>query len=285
MKKIGKLCWIILLALPGFSQSVSQKMDELLTAYSNQYQFNGSVLVAQKGRVVLQKGYGWKNVQDKQKNDDQTIFQVGSVTKQFTAAIILQLQQQGKLSVHDKLSKYYPDFPNSGMITLEHLLTHTSGIYNYTNDLAFMKTEAVKPATQTAMLALFRSKPLDFTPGTKFSYSNSGYLLLGYIIEKVTGKSYYQAVRERILQPLHMDHSGFNFTGLTGSNKASGYFILTSTKVEPATIVDSSVAYAAGALYTSVGDLYKWDRALYTAGLLNAASLAQAFTPHKDGTG
>lgn len=285
MKKLYLFCWLCLPASAILAQPVAEKLDELLVAYARQNQFNGAALVAQKGKILLEKGYGWKNIQDSAKNDEQTIFQVGSVTKQFTSAIILQLQQQNKLSVQDKLNKYYPDFPNGGMITIEHLLTHTSGIYNYTNDMAFMKTGSLKPNTHDAMIALFKSKPLDFTPGSKYSYSNSGYLLLGYIIEKVTGKSYFQVVRERIFQPLHMDHSGFDFAGLKSKDKATGYFVLTGSNAEPATIVDSTASSAAGAIYTTVGDLYKWDRALYTTSILTGSSLQQAFTPHKGNYG
>lgn len=281
IKKTAVIIWCWLLAVAVNAQTASQKIDELLAAYASQYKFNGAVLVAQKDKVIFEKGYGWKNAAQQTKNDDHTIFQIGSITKQFTSAVIMQLQQEKKLSVQDKLSKYFPDFPNGDKITIENLLTHTSGIYNYTNDPAFMQTEAVKPATQDKMLALFKDKPLDFEPGSKFSYSNSGYMLLGYIIEKVAGKTYFQAVRERIFKPLHMEHSGFDFTGLSSPDKATGYNKLTAKENEPSGIVDSSVAFAAGAIYTTVDDLYKWNRAMFAGKVLNATSLKQAYTPFK----
>ena len=278
MKKYFFLFWIIVFSFPASSQSIHEKLDSLLTAYEKQSSFNGSVLVAQKGVVIFEKGYGYKNKKAHQLNDGNTIFQIGSITKQFTSAIILQLREKNKLSLQDKLSKYIPDYPNGDQITIENLLTHTSGVYNYTNDADFMRKESIKPIRRDSLIALFKNKPLDFKPGEKFNYSNSGYILLGYIIEKLTGKSYFQVIREYIFQPLHMDHSGFDFGGLTGADKAIG-----SVPPEPdlpAAIVDSSVSFSAGAIYTTVGDLYKWDRALYSGKIINQASLQKAFTPH-----
>jgi CubicO group peptidase (beta-lactamase class C family) len=200
------------------------------------------------------------------------------MTKQFTSAIILQLEEQKKLSLQDSLTKYIPDYPNGNKITIEELLTHTAGVYNYTNDAAFMKNESMHPISRDSLIVRFKYKPLDFTPGEKFSYSNSGYELLGYIIEKVTGESYFQAVRQRIFQPLHMDHSGFDFTDLPSPDKAIGYSPPKATTSAP--IVDSSVSFAAGAIYATVGDLYKWDRALLAGKILSQASQQKAYTPH-----
>ncbi|MBC7828562.1 MAG: serine hydrolase [Chitinophagaceae bacterium] len=281
MKKIFISFFCCMSVLSGFGQTVQQKLEEFLTIYNRDNLFNGSVLVAQKENILLQKGYGWKNIHDSSLNDANTIFQIGSVTKQFTAAIILQLQEQKKLSIEDSVSKYFQGFPHGGKITVRHLVTHTSGLYNYTKDTVFMKNDAVKFITRDKMLSLFRDKPLDFEPGSSFSYSNSGYVLLGYIIEQVTGKSYFRVVRENIFKPLRMDHSGFNFASLNDTDKATGYFLLTPKANMPAPVVDSSVAHAAGAIYTTVGDLYKWDRALYNGKLINDASMQVAFTPNK----
>ena len=145
-----------------------------------------------------------------------------------------------------------------------------------------MNSEAVKPQTQEKMMALFQNKPLDFSPGKKFRYSNSGYLLLGYIIEKVTGKPWEQVMRKMILRPLKMNQSGFDFVHLRDKNKATGYFTLDAKGNVPATIVDSTAAYAAGSLYTSVGDLYKWERSIYTNKILKKESWEKAFTPVLD---
>jgi CubicO group peptidase (beta-lactamase class C family) len=278
MKKYLVLFCIISGMLSCMAQSVPQKIDTLLTAFEKQEGFSGSVLAARGGTVIFEKGYGYKNKKENTWNDSNTIFQIGSITKQFTSAIILQLEEKNKLSLQDKLSKYIPDYPNGDQITIEHLLTHTSGVYNYTNDTAFMRKGAFTPISRDSLIATFKDKPLDFHPGDKFSYSNSGYILLGYIIEKVTGESYFQVVRENIFRPLHMDHTGFDFSGLVSADKAIGY--MSSAGGLPAPIVDSSVSFAAGAIYTTLGDLYKWDRALYTGDIISPASLQKAFTPH-----
>lgn len=278
MKKHLLFSWTIFLSFSAFPQTISEKIDSLLTAYQKVSDFNGSVLVARKGTIIFEKGYGYKNKKALLPNDPNTIFQIGSITKQFTSAIILQLKEKQKLSLQDKLSQYIPDYPNGDQITIEQLLTHTAGIYNYTNNPDFMKNESTKPIARDSLLALFRNKPLDFKPGEKFNYSNSGYILLGYIIEKVTGKSYFQVVRDNIFRPLHMDHSGFDFTHLTSSDKATGYN--PPAPLAPAEIVDSSVSLSAGAVYTTVGDLYKWDRALYSGSILSQPSEEAAFTPH-----
>jgi CubicO group peptidase (beta-lactamase class C family) len=263
--------------LPVGAQTIPAKLDSLLDAYVKVWDYTGSVLVATKSGVLFEKGYGYKNKETRSLNDTNTIFQIGSITKQFTSAIILQLEEQKKLSLQDSVTKYIPDYPNGNKITIEELLTHTAGVYNYTNDAAFMKNESMHPISRDSLIGRFKYKPLDFNPGEKFSYSNSGYELLGYIIEKVTGESYFQAVRQRIFQPLHMDHSGFDFTGLHSPDKALGY---TSQSTTSAPIVDSSVSFAAGAIYTTVGDLYKWDRALLSGKILSQASQQKAYTPH-----
>lgn len=285
--------WLIVIVLLQFAcsdytataQTDADKINELLTAYSRQYKFNGTVLVVNKGQVVFSRGYGFKSVKDSTYNDINTIYQLGSVTKQFTATIILQLQEQKKLSVQDKLAKYFPGLPGADTITIEHLLTHTSGIFNYTNDGKFMASEATKPATPEKIIALFKDKPLDFEPGTKYSYSNSGYMLLGYIIEKVTGQPYEQAVREGIFKPLGMVHSGFDFAHLVNVNKATGYTTYLEKIKLPAGIVDSSVSYAAGAIYSTVNDLWEWHKGLMKHSIIKAASLEKANTSYKNNYG
>ncbi len=282
MRKIVAAGYFIVISLSLVAQDMAQKLDELVKAYAKNARFNGTVLVAQKGTILLQKGYGYKNVAKKEMDDGNTIYQIGSITKQFTSALILRLQEKKILSIHDKLSKYFPELSFADSVTIEHLLTHTSGIFNYTNNADFMKTEAVKPATQEKILALFKDKPLEFQPGSKFNYSNSGYMLLGYIIEKVTRKPYEKLIHEMIFAPLHMNHSGFDFVALSSLDKATGYFSLSSTSNMPAPVVDSSASFAAGAIYTTVGDLYKWDRSLYTEKIISKASLKDAYTPRKE---
>jgi CubicO group peptidase (beta-lactamase class C family) len=280
MKKIFVL--VAVLFVVHFSFAQVDKLDALIDAYAKLYKFNGSALVAKNGVILLNKGYGYRNATDKVANNEQTIFQLGSVTKQFTSAVILKLQEEKKLSVSDKLSKYFPGYPKGDSITIEQLLTHTSGIYNYTNDQKFMANEVTKSANREMMMALFKDKPLDFSPGSSWSYSNSGYSLLGYIIEAVTKKPYEQAVRKYIFTPLKMTHSGFDFTHLKSNEKAIGYFKLNDKEKVEAPIVDSSVSFSAGAIYSTIGDLYLWHKALQKNSILSREQQEKAYTPVKN---
>jgi CubicO group peptidase (beta-lactamase class C family) len=264
------------------AQTKEQKLSELLTAYTNLNEFNGAVLVTQKGTVLLNKGYGYKNAASGEPNTENTIFQIGSITKQFTSAIILKLAENKKLALNDKISKYFTDLRFDKDITIKQLLSHTSGIYNYTNDADFMKSEAVKPANQQKIFALFQNKKLDFEPGTQWNYSNSGYMLLGYIIEKVTKKTYEQIVRDYIFKPLKMNNSGFDFAALKSKDKATGYFSIDGKNSTVAGIVDSSVSYAAGSIYTTTSDLLKWHKGILNNTVVKRASIEKAFTPVKN---
>lgn len=271
--------FLLLVSCSITAQDVPAKLDSLMQAYQSVKHFNGTVLVAQKGKILLHKAYGWQDMAARKPATPNTQYQIGSVTKQFTTAIILKLQEQGKLSVTDKVSKYFPSFPRGGDITLEQLMRHTSGIYNYTKDGIFMQTGIAKSYSQEEMIARFANKPLDFEPGTKWSYSNSGYMLLGYIAAKASGKSYEQLAREIIFRPLNMRHTGFDFTNLKNNDKAIGYFAWNDSASLKAPIVDSTVSYAAGAIYSTTGDLYKWAVAVGAGKMLKASSWAAAFTP------
>jgi|SRR5688500_18633430 len=261
------------------AQPSTRLLDSMANLYAQLKDFNGSVLVAQKGNILLEKGYGYKDVTQKTKVDANSLYQYGSVTKQFTAALIMYLQEKGKLSIEDKLSKYFPDLPFADSVTIYNLLTHTSGIFNYTNNPEFMKTEAVKPADKEKIITLFKNKPLEFTPGSKFNYSNSGYSLLGYIIEKASGKPYESLMREVILKPSGMQTAGFDFTNHHSIDKTTGYNFIKGDKFEAAGIVDSSVAYSAGSLYGSVKDLYAWHQAVQKNKLLTPESWQKMYTP------
>jgi CubicO group peptidase (beta-lactamase class C family) len=282
MKQTAVFLIIFLVRISVSGQVTTAKLDSVLKLETMGHAFNGSVLVAQNGKIILEKGYGFKNKKENLLNTANTQYQIGSITKQFTSAIILQLVASKKMTLQDKLSKYIPGYPVGDSITVEQLLTHTSGIYNYTNDGNFMRDRSEHPIARDSLLAFFEYKPLDFSPGTKWSYSNSGYILLGMIIEKVTGKSYFRVVRENIFEPLGMWHSGFDFTHLKNVDKATGY---AGDLAVPVGIVDSSVSFAAGAIYTTVGDLYKWDRALYTNQIVDQALLQKAFTVYQSSYG
>lgn len=282
MQKNISLLVFTFFSIFAFGQTKEENISQLLNAYHTLGQFNGTALVTQHGKTLIHKGYGFKNVESKAANIPATIFQIGSITKQFTAAIILKLAEQEKLDLTDHLSKYFPNYPNGNDITIHHLLTHTSGIVNYTNDVEFMKSEAVKPATENKMLAVFKEKPLDFAPGTQWSYSNSGYMLLGYIIEKLTKQSYEKVVRDYIFKPLQMNNSGFDFAHLDNQNKAIGYFNISDANSIKAELVDSSVSFAAGAIYSTSADLLKWHNGILHNKILKRTSLEKGFTPFKN---
>ncbi|MEO6838072.1 MAG: serine hydrolase [Ginsengibacter sp.] len=285
MKKILILIAVLSVQHCCFAQNDAARIDTLLNTYSKLSQFNGSALIAKKGAILLSKGYGYRDAETGVLNDAHSVFQLGSVTKQFTSAVILKLQAAHKLSVTDKLSKYFPDYPKGDSITIKELLTHTSGIYDYTHDENFMKNEIAKPKTREQMMALFENKPLDFSPGTSWSYSNSGYSMLGYIIEKVTNTSYEQAILKYIFSPLKMTHSGFDFTDLKNPDKTTGYYVLNDHDTMRAPIVDSTISFSAGAIYSTTGDLYKWSQALENNTILTASEQNEAYTPVKNNYG
>ena len=285
MKQLLFLLSTTVLFITTFGQDKSEKLDELLKAYVNQSRFNGSVLVIKDGETLLDKGYGLSNVKENLLNKANTIFQVGSITKQFTAAIILKLQEDKKINIQDKLSKYFPGFPNGDSITIEHLLTHTSGIYSYTNDRNFMSSKVSQPHTRQQMISLFKDKPLQFTPGTKWRYSNSGYLLLGYIIEDLTGLTYQQAVRQYIFNPLQMHNSGFDYTQLNNQQKATGYLQLVDEMNTPAPGIDSTISFASGSIYTTTADLYKFQQGMQSYAIISKSTLEKASTPFMNNYG
>jgi CubicO group peptidase (beta-lactamase class C family) len=236
-----------------------------------------AVLVARDGQIVYEKGYGYADIGHAVKVRPETAFRIGSVSKQFTAAAILKLQEDGKLSVQDKLSKFLPDFPRGDEVTLRHLLTHTSGIHSYTSDPNFMKTVTTEISPEELVDSI-RDYEFDFDPGESQSYCNSGYFLLGYIVEKVSGKSLEEYLKETFFEPLGMENTGIHQRNLVIDHEATGYSF-SSGKVEKATNWDMSWAGGAGALYSTVGDLYRWNEGLFNGKILSEESLEAAFTP------
>ncbi|AXY72505.1 DUF3471 domain-containing protein [Paraflavitalea soli] len=287
MKKLFAMIWAIGFAQYACTQnSTAQKLDELMQAYTNQGKFSGSVLVARHGQVLLDKGYGYSNYQEQRPNDPHTVFQIASVTKQFTSTLVLKLVEFKKLALTDKLSKFYPGYPHGDSITIEHLLTHTSGIYDYTRNGELMHLQTVRPVGKEEMMGYFRNQPLDFAPGTNWSYSNAGYFLLGCIIEQVTGQPYEKAIRQYIFDPLKMQHSGFDFIHLSSMDKAVGYKIdSTGNRSTPAPVVDSTVPFSAGAVYSTVEDLYKWHQGLQQYRIIGKDLMQKAYTPFKNNYG
>lgn len=266
---------------PGADDPAAARMDAYLAAAHGLDRFSGSVLVARGGKIVLRRGYGQANYELGVPNTPETRFRLGSITKQFTAMAILRLEVQGRLKVTDPVSAFFPDYPGGGRITLHHLLTHTSGIPNLTEFPDYAAAMS-RPTTALETVARFKDRPLDFPPGERFSYSNSGYILLGAIIEKVTGRSYEEHLRDDILRPLGLNDTGYDHATPVLPGRASGYEFAGDVKVN-APYIDMSVPHAAGALYSTVDDLYKWDRVLATETLAPRAVLERMFTPFKDG--
>lgn len=282
MKKLLLFISLTAFSTTLFAQTKEEKLQQLMDAYATTGKLNGSVLVTQKGEILLNQGYGLRNVASHLPNNPNTIFQIGSITKQFTAALILKLQEQDQLNILDKISLYFPGYPNGDKIRIEHLLTHTSGIFNYTDDRVFMQKQAMKPVSHESMIAIFKDKPLKFIPGSDFEYSNSNYYLLGCIIEKVTGKPYEKVLDQVILKPLKMTATGLDFLKIQNINKAKGYLVYSKESSKESEEFDPTVSYAAGSLYTTTADLNKWLAGLASGKIISRESYKKAITPYKN---
>jgi CubicO group peptidase (beta-lactamase class C family) len=269
------------LAPQARADDLTSKFEQYMDACVAVDHFSGSVLVTRDGKALFSKGYGLANAEHQVPNTPQTRFRLGSITKQFTAMAILILQERGKFTVEDPIGKYLDDAPEAWKgVTIHHLLTHTSGIPSYTADPEYGKKMA-QPETVKSMIARFKDKPLDFRPGEKFAYSNSGYFLLGAIIEKVSGVSYEAFLKEAIFDPLDMKDTGYDRHATVLPRRASGYN-RKGDALENAEYLDMAQPYAAGSLYSTVEDLAKWDRALDDGELISEESMARMFTPAKD---
>lgn len=242
--------------------------------------FSGSVLVHAKGETIFARGYGYANYELDTQNTLMTKYRIGSVTKQFTAVCILILNEQGLIKLGDTVSQYLPDYPDGEKVTIHHLLTHTSGIFNYTNIPEFMtRTMRTHYSTQE-LIRIFEDIPYEFEPGTAYSYSNSGYHILGYIIEQVTDMSYGEFVQENIFDVLSMNHSGYDSQKKIVKNRASGYIINEALKIENCPFIDMHIPHAAGGLYSTVEDLLIWNTAIHNQTFLSRESYNHLTTPH-----
>jgi CubicO group peptidase (beta-lactamase class C family) len=264
----------------ALAQDHAAKIQELLSVANKYRQFNGTVLVAENGKVVYKGGYGSANMEWNIPNTPDTRFRLGSITKQFTATVIMQLVEQGKIKLDAHLSDYLPDYrkDTGSKVTIHHLLTHTSGIPSYTSQPGFFENVSRNPYKVDEFVKKYASGDLEFEPGSKYTYNNSGYFLLGAIIEHITGKPYEQVLKENIFDPLGMKNTGYDHYGTIIPKRAAGY-IKTADGYANAPYLDMSIPYAAGSLYSTVEDLYLWDQALYTDKLLTAQSKALMYKP------
>ena len=257
------------------------RMEQVIQSFVSDNHFMGSVLVARGNEIILEKGYGFANLEWETPNSPSTKFRLGSITKQFTAASILLLEERGKLSVSDPVKKYMPDAPAAwDKITIYNLLTHTSGIPSFTSFPDYASLEPF-PTTAEQLVKRFRDKPLDFQPGEKWSYSNSGYVLLGYLIEKISGESYEKLVQENIFKPLGMKDSGYDSNSAIIPHRAAGYSPGPNGP-ENAGYINMTVPLSAGGLYSTTDDLLRWEQGLFGGKLLSPASLQKMTTPFKN---
>jgi CubicO group peptidase (beta-lactamase class C family) len=258
----------------------ASKIDKTLNFLTERESFTGAVLVARNGEVLLSQGYGLADRDKNFPNTPHTKYRLGSITKQFTAMAILMLQAQNKLKLQDPVCRYIPECPAMWPdITIHHLLTHTSGISDFM-DFPDYETTKATPTSPLQTIARFKDRPLDFKPGEKWSYSNSGYILLGYVIEQASGQSYETVLRQNIFEPLQMKNTGYDHNDGSLATGYTGFY----DHWEKADYIDMTIPYAAGGLYSTLEDLYRWDRALYTEqliphDLLNLMFTSQARTP------
>lgn len=270
-----------LLLSKGAKESAFPTVDALIDGLYNSLDGKPAsgiaVLVSKDGEIVYRKGFGYADIEKKELIKPDTKFRVGSITKQFTAAAILKLQEEGKISITDKLSEFLPDFPRADEVTIHHLLTHTSGIHSYTGKPDFMN-KVTSAVTEEEVIAYLRDDAYDFNPGEKWLYNNSAYFLLGHIIGKVTGKPYGTYLEETFFDPLGMVNTGVHSSKLKLENEARGY-TKENGQYKLAANWEMSWAGGAGALYSTVEDLHIWNEALFKGKVLQEKSMESAFTP------
>jgi len=261
------------------AQQLHAKIDSLiLTEFTDPNGPGGVFMVAQRGKPIYHKAFGKANLELDAPLSPEHVFQLGSMTKQFTAIAILLLEERGKLNVRDSIIKYVPDYPEGDKITIHHLLTHTSGIKDFTKMKA-LRDIAQKEMTPAMMVDFFKNEPVDFAPGEKFDYNNSGYVLLGHIIEVVSGETYEDFVQKHLFQPAGMQYSRYATDRKIILRRAYGYQKKESGYVNK-TIINFSVPFASGALMSTTADMLKWQNALNHNLILRATTAQKAFTKY-----
>lgn len=263
-----------------FAQKTSGKTETkidsiILSEFKDKNGPGGVFMVTQKGKNIYKKAFGKANLELNAEMTPENVFQIGSMTKQFTAIAILQLEEQGKLNVNDPISKYVKDYPNGDKITIHHLLTHTSGIKDFTK-MKTISTIAQKEMKPEMMVDFFKNEPVDFAPGDKFDYNNSGYVLLGYIIELVSGDTYENFIKKNIFEKAGMLHSYYATDRQIIPQRAYGYHKKEYGYVNK-TVINFSVPFSSGSLMSTVDDMLKWQNALNQNLLLNAKESQKAF--------
>ncbi len=287
MIKVSLFLIFSIITFQVHAQNLTIEIDELLNDMFDPNGPGAVALVVKDGKTIYRKAFGMANIELGVKMTPEHTFRIGSITKQFTAVAILKLAEEGKLKLDDNISKYIKDYPTHGhKITIKHLLNHTSGIKNYTSLATRNKAFKHKGFTPKEMINFFKDQPMDFSPGEQYRYNNSGYFLLGYIIEQVSGQSYESYINNNIFQPLNMHDSFYNSATKIIKNRTAGYEFNEESAVINADYISMTQPYAAGALRSSVDDLYTWNQAVMNDKIISKKSrdLAHKRGKLNDGT-
>lgn len=285
LRFLSILAILFFVSVEAIAQTAANNNPKLIAAVDSimkkEFKANepgASIIVVKKGQEIYKKGFGMADMELNVPVNADMNFRIGSITKQFTAVCILQLAEQGKLSLQDDIKKYIPDYSIKEHITIEHLLTHTSGIKSYTNVDSFWKSMRTDMVPRS-IIALTEKDTLEFKPGTKWNYNNTGYVMLGYIIEKVSGKSYEEYVQQNIFTPLGMNNSYYGSESRVIKNRAKGYKNNGKDFLN-SDYISMTLPYAAGSLLSTVEDLWKWNKALYSYKLIKKEWVDKAITPY-----
>ena len=267
------------------AKSIQDQINDYLELYTKFWSFSGSIAAIKDGEILFQKAYGCANIEHNVKNTTETKYKIWSITKQFTAAAILILEERGLLRVEDSLKSYFTDWVDlNPQITIHHLLTHTSGIFNYSSLPDSHKTFQRMHHKKSDLIITFMSKPLDFEPGTQWNYSNTGYYLLGMLIEKLSGKSYSEFLSENTFLPLGMFNTGVDDEKKIIENKASGYYLNENNLIH-CNYINMNLMLSSGGMYSTTEDLLIWAQALSSDTLLSSKSIKKMNTSHKNNYG
>jgi CubicO group peptidase (beta-lactamase class C family) len=285
---------ITLLSLNSCTQEKNKWTNGKLASWVTEYMhnavmfdhFSGTVIMARDGKPFFCKAYGMANYELDVPNNVKTKFRIGSLSKQFTAVAIMQLQERGKLNINDPVGQYLDSCPTTWQsITIKHLLNHTSGIVNFTSLPEATGKFLMVPHTHDEIVDLFRSKPLESAPGERYNYNNSGYYLLGLIIEKVSGKPYAGYLRENILLPLGMKNTDIDDMETIVKNRASGYYLGEDKVFSNSYYTNMGILFSIGGMYSTVEDLLIWEQSFTTARLLKSSTIDEIFTAGKGNYG
>jgi len=283
MKKVNflKYLFVIITVLQLNSESISYaqnltKIDSLLQEKYLPNEPGATFLIAKNGSIIYKKAFGLSNLELNVQMKPEDVFQIGSIAKQFTAISVLMLMEKGKLNLDDEITKFIPDYPTNGnKITIHHLLTHTSGIKSYTS-MKKLNNISKKDLTPLELIDFFKNEPIDFVPGEEYKYNNSGYVILGYIIEKLTGQSYANFVEEQIFEKLGMKASQYSSYNEVIKNRASGYHnqdgYINNRKIS------FTLTYSAGSLMSNTNDMFKWQEAIKNNLLISKETTEKVFT-------